>query len=77
MSPEQKHLREVFRCVKIKYRDDGMPSKLEAVEAFTSFIEVENSFVMELHKLITKLFQQKGLTQRSGVDKGITTHPSI
>ena len=35
-------LNEVFRYVKINCCDNGMPSELKVVEAFTSFIEVEN-----------------------------------
>ena len=44
---------EVFRYVKIDYDNDGTPSELKVVEAFTSFIEVEDSSAIGLHKLIT------------------------
>ena len=47
--------------VKIDYHDDGTASKLKVVEAFTSFIKVENSSAIGLHKLITNSIQQKGL----------------
>ena len=46
-------LSEVFRYVKIDCHDDGTPSELKVVEAFTSFIEVEDSSAIGLHKLIT------------------------
>ena len=36
-------LSEVFRYVKINYHNDGTPSELKVVEAFTSFIEVQDS----------------------------------
>ena len=35
-------LSEVFCYVKINYHDDGTPSELKVVEAFTSFIDVED-----------------------------------
>ena len=54
-------LSEVFCYVKIDYHDDGTPSELKVVEAFTSFIEVEDSSAIGLHKLITNSIQQKGL----------------
>ena len=38
-----------------------MPSELKVIEAFTSFIKVEDSSAIELHKLITNSIQQKGL----------------
>ena len=55
------HLNEIFRFVKIDYHHDGKPSELKVVEVFTSFIEVEDSSAIELHKLITNSIQQKGL----------------
>ena len=51
-------LNEIFRYVKIDYYDDGTPSQLKVVEVFTSFIEVENSSAIGLHKLITNSIQQ-------------------
>ena len=36
-------LSDVFCYVKIDYHDDGTPSEPKVVEAFTSFIEVEDS----------------------------------
>ena len=53
-------LSEVFCYVKINYHDDGTPSELK-VEAFTSFIEVEDSSAIGLHKLTTNCIQRKGL----------------
>ena len=47
------HLNEVIRYVKIDYHDNGKPSQLKVVEAFTSFIKVEDSTGIGLHKLIT------------------------
>ena len=41
-------LSEVFRYVKIAYHDDGTPSELQVIEAFT---EVEDSSAIGLHKL--------------------------
>ena len=55
-------LNEIFRYDKINYHDNGTPSELKVVEAFTSFIEVEDSSAIGLHKLITNSIQQKGLT---------------
>ena len=52
---------EIFSYVKIDYHDDETPSELKVVEAFTSFIVVEDSFTIGLHKLITNFIQQKGL----------------
>ena len=46
-------LSKVFRYVKIDYHDDGTPSELKVVEAFTSFIKVEDLPAIGLHKLIT------------------------
>ena len=46
-------LSEVFRYVKIDYHNDGTPSELKVVEAFTSFIELEDPSAIGLHKLIT------------------------
>ena len=54
-------LSEVFRYVKINCHDDGMPSQLKVVEAFTSFIEVEVSSAIGSHKLIRNSIQQKRL----------------
>ena len=53
-------LSEVFRYVKIDYHDDGTSSELKVIEAFTSFIEVEDLSAIGLHKLITNSIQQKG-----------------
>ena len=61
MSAKKDQLSEVFPYVKIDYHDDETPSELKVVEAFTSFIEVDNSSVIGLHKLITNSIQQKGL----------------
>ena len=61
MSAKKDQLSEVFRYVKINYHDDGTPSELKVVEAFTSFIDIKDSYAIELHKLITNLIQQKGL----------------
>ena len=55
------HLSEVFRYVKIDYYGDRTPSELKVIEAFTSFIEVEDSSAIGLHKPITNSIQQKGL----------------
>ena len=46
-------LSEVFHYVQIDYHDDGTPSELKVIEAFTSFIEVEDLSAIGLHKLIT------------------------
>ena len=46
-------LSEVFRCVKVDCHNGGTPSELKVVEAFTSFIEVEDSSAIGLQKLIT------------------------
>ena len=54
-------LSEVFCYVKIDYHDDVIPSELKIVEAFTSFIEIEDLSAIGLHKLITNFIQQKGL----------------
>ena len=54
-------LSEVFRYVEINYHDDGTPSEMKVVQAFTSFIKVENSPAIGLHKLIMNSIQQKGL----------------
>ena len=51
----------VVHCVKIDYHDNGTPSELKVAEAFTSFIQVEDSSAVELLKLITNSIQQKGL----------------
>ena len=58
---KKNQLSEVFRNVKIDYHDDRKPSKLTLVEAFTSFIKVEDSSAIGLHKLIMNFIQQKGL----------------
>ena len=50
-------LSEVFCYITINYHDNGMPSELKVVEAFTSFIEVEYSSAIGLHKLITNFIQ--------------------
>ena len=57
-------LSEVFRYVKIGYHDDGMPSELKVVKVFISYIEVESSSAIGLHKLINSAipFSKKGLT---------------
>ena len=52
---------KVFRYVKIDYHDDGKPSELKVVEAFFSFIKLEDSSAIGLHKLITNSVQQKRL----------------
>ena len=58
----KKHqLSEVFRYVKIDYHDNGTSLKLKVIEAFISFIKVEDSSAIGLHKLITNFIQQKGL----------------
>ena len=54
-------LSKVFPYVKIDYHDDGTPSALKVVEAFTSFIEVVDSSAIGLHKRITNSIQQKEL----------------
>ena len=54
-------LSEIFRYAKIDCHDNGKPSELKVVKAFTSFIGVEDSSAIELHKLITNSIQQKGL----------------
>ena len=59
----------MFCYVKIDYHDKGTPSQLKVVEAFISFIEVEDSSVTGLHKLITNSIQQKGLDIKTVVDK--------
>ena len=40
-------LNEVFCFVKIDYHDDETPSELKVVEAFTSFIEVEDHLLLD------------------------------
>ena len=56
----------------INYHDDGTPSELKAVETFTSFIEVEDSSAIGVHKLIMNFIQQKGFNikncRRQGYD---------
>ena len=54
-------LSEVFYYVKSDYEDDGTLSELKVVEEFRSFIEIEDSSAIGLHKLITNFIQQKGL----------------
>ena len=61
MSAKNYQLSEVFRYVKIVYHNDGKPSELKVVKAFFSFIKVEYSSAIVLHKLITNSIQQKGL----------------
>ena len=57
----KKHqLSEVFRYVKIDYRDDGTPSELK-VKAFTSCIEVENSSIIGLHKTDNEFHSAEGV----------------
>ena len=58
-----------FVYVKIDYHDDGTPSKLKVVEAFTLFIKVEDSSAIGLHKLMTNSIEQKGLDMKTAVDK--------
>ena len=58
---KKNQLSEVFCNVKIDYHNDGIPSELKVVKAFTSFIQVENSSAIGLHKLIKNSIQQKGL----------------
>ena len=43
---QKNQLSEVFCYIKIDYHDDGTSSKLKVVEAFTLFIEVEDSSVV-------------------------------
>ena len=52
---------QLFNLVLRDYLDDGTPSELKVVEAFTAFIEVEDSSAIGLHKLITNSIQQKEL----------------
>ena len=54
MSAKKDQLSEVFCYVKINCHDDGKPSELKVVEAFMSFIEVEDLSAIGWHKLITK-----------------------
>ena len=56
---------QYFRYIKIDYHDDGTPSELKVVEACTTFIEVENSSAIKLHKLITNFIQKKGLDTKN------------
>ena len=63
-------MNEVFHYVKIIYHDDGTPSELKVVEAFTSFIEVEDLSAIGLHKLITNSIQQKELEIKNCVGQG-------
>ena len=62
VSKKDQLLSEVLRYVTIDYHNDGTPSELKIVEAFTSFIEVEDLSALGLHKLITNSIQQKELT---------------
>ena len=62
-------LSEVLGYIKINYHDDETPSELNVVEAFTSFIEVEDSSAIELHKLITNSIQPKELDIKIAEDK--------
>ena len=61
---------EVFPYVKINYHVDGKSRELEVLEAFTSFIEVEESFAMGLHKLITNSIEQKELDVKNRCGQG-------
>ena len=63
-------LSEVFCYVKINYHDGETPSELKVVEAFTSFIEVEDSSAIGLHKLLTNSIQQKGLDIKNCLGQG-------
>ena len=56
--------------MKIDYHDDGTPLELKVVEAFTSFIKLENSSAIGLQKLITNSIQQKGLDIKNCLGKG-------
>ena len=56
---------EVFRNVKIDCHDNETPSELKVVEAFTSFIEVEDSSAIGLPKLIANSVQQQGLDMKN------------
>ena len=48
-----------------------MPSsELKVVEEFTSFIEVEDSSAIGLHKLVTNSIQQKGLDIKNYREQG-------
>ena len=71
MSVKKTQLSEVFCYVKIDYLHDGRPSQLKVVEAFTSFIKVEDSSAIGLHKLITNSIQQKGLCIKTAVGKNM------
>ena len=42
---------------------------MKVVEAFTSFIEVEDSSAIGSHKLITNSIQQKGIDIKTALDK--------
>ena len=59
VSKKDQLLSKVFHYVKIDYRDDGTPSEMKVVEAFTSFTEDEDSFAIGLHQLIKNSIQQK------------------
>ena len=54
-------LSEVFCYVKIDYHVDGTPSELNVVEPFNSYIKVEDSSAIGLHKLIANSIHQKRL----------------
>ena len=47
--------------------------KFKKNEAFNSFIKVEDSSAIGLHKLITNSIQQKGLDIKTAVDKDTMT----
>ena len=67
---KKKQLSEVFRYVKIDYHVNGTPSELSVVEAFTSFIEVEDSPAIRLHERIP--FSRRGLIDiKTAVDKDV------
>ena len=59
-----------FVTSKINYHDDGTPSELKVVEAFTSFNKVEDSSAIGLLKLITNFIQQKGLDIKNCCGQG-------
>ena len=54
-------LSEVFCSIKTDYHNDGTPSELTVVKAFTLFIEIEDSSAIGLLKLITNSIQPMGL----------------
>ena len=58
-------LSEVFCYIKIDYHNDKTPLQLKFVEAFTSFIEFEDSYTVGFNKLITNSIQQKGFNVKN------------